>query len=126
MRYTPYLILAGLVMAATPALAGNVVVADGKLAWQSTQCTAPDAPTPVASAANRHAAADSVNKRVIAYNDYVTKAQAYMDCVSQEAAADGKIASDSITTAAQQKIDDERKQVADLAPASSSQQAAKK
>jgi hypothetical protein len=116
MRLTSYILLVGVVMAASPALAGNVVVADGKLSWQSTQCTAPEAPAPFTSKANSRAAANLVNKRWMAYNEYAKKAQDYMDCLSQEAAADAKIASDSITNAAQQKIDDTRKQVSSFAP----------
>lgn len=114
MRFILSILFTGIVIISLPAMAGNVVVNNGQLSWQSTQCTEPSAPSSITSSSNREAPAEKVNRHVTAYNDYVQKSQAYMDCVSQEAQTDSKIASDAITNAAQQKIDESRKSVADL------------
>jgi hypothetical protein len=115
MRVNLGLVLTGVLLIASPALAGNVTATNNQVVWQSTQCTAPPAaPAPLA-AANRHSSAEDMNKRVTEYNQYVEQVQAYMDCVSKEAQTDAASANQAITGSAQKAIDDERKSVADLA-----------
>jgi hypothetical protein len=114
MRVNLSVFIAGVLLISTPALAGTVTTDNNQVTWQSTQCTAPAQPASVVSA-DRHSKADDMNKRVTAYNEYVTQVQAYMDCVSKEAQADASNANQSITGSAQKQIDETRKSVTALA-----------
>ena len=99
----------GLVLA-MPAFAGNTTVNDGRGNWQSTKCSPPK--TPAAMAHDPEAAANDLNERIAQHNQFVAEAQAYMNCVSQEAQADADAASQVVTRAAQAIIQQMQSQVA--------------
>jgi len=108
-RFAPALIT--LTLFATPALAGNVTVtADGKMSWQSTQCTVPTPPPSLSK--NPETPANSMNARVTEYNAYVHAAESYMNCVSDEASRDAAGTSQMIVKTAQDIISREQEAVA--------------
>ncbi len=118
MRLSQFVFFAVSVLASVPAMAGTVTASGGQVNWQSTQCTPPASPAPVVVPSRHHAPpneAEDVNRRVTAYNDYTSKVQAYMDCISNEAQADAKSISDAIAASAQHTIDDARSHAADMA-----------
>lgn|GEM_PF-795933 len=100
--------LLGLALA-MPALAGSASITDGRGNWQSTKCMQPK--PPAAMMHDPEAAADSLNERINQHNQYVAEAQAYMNCVSQEAQADANAAGQVITSAAQALIQQMQSQV---------------
>jgi hypothetical protein len=110
-RFVSVVLTAALV--ATPALAGNVSVANGQTSWQSTECTEPA--TPASLAAGPETPANNINARVSDYNAYVKLSQSYMDCLANEGQKDASAVSTSVVGAAQSVIEDEQKKVVALA-----------
>jgi hypothetical protein len=100
--------LAVLVLAA-PAMAGTLNATDNRGGWQSTKCQAPQPPAAVPH--DPEADADSVTAQWTAHNQYVEVAQAYMNCLSQEAQADSTAAGQIITRSAQMLIQQTQEQI---------------
>ena len=104
MRKSCMAVLAALlVMAATPALAGNLSFAEGQPQWQSTRCTEPVMP-PSLAAVNSETRASDMNALMQTYNDYAGKMQDYMNCVSDEAESDSGTTSQAIINSARTTI----------------------
>lgn len=122
MRVASYLVLMALVGLALPAQAGNASFADGRGAWQSTQCVVPQ--PPAALSGNPEAAANDLNAQVAQHNRYVDEAQGYMNCVSQEAQRDADATSQMITRTAQGLIQQMQAQVGTSAAQLESRRAA--
>ncbi len=97
MRIFSSLLVASILLAATPAMAGRVAYADGQGRWVPSACEAPRAPTAPAAGAT----ATDLNTNVAAHNAYVEAAAAYMDCVSKEAQRDADAMSRMIIESAQ-------------------------
>ncbi|MDR3448550.1 MAG: hypothetical protein P4M15_02155 [Alphaproteobacteria bacterium] len=93
-------LLAACLLAASPALAGNLTFDNGQTAWHSTQCTAPVPPDSVIGAASDTPGND-MNSLVAQHNIYVDEAQKYMDCISQEADRDQVMVNQAIASSAQ-------------------------
>jgi len=106
------LIIAGTALFAVPALAGTVTINGGQVTWKSTQCVAP--PAPPNATPNPETPANDMNARVAHYNAYASAAQAYMNCLSNEAQQDSGTVSQSIVGQAQTLITDTQKNVTDL------------
>ncbi len=115
-------VLMGLALA-SPAFAGKVSYADGKGRWVSTTCSEPTAPG--AAQRNPEAAANDLNARVAAHNQFVADAEAYMACVSKEAQNDAEAFGILITSSAQGLIDKMQKEVASSAAAVNAKPAVK-
>jgi hypothetical protein len=114
MRTFPTLLVMALLAAVSaPALAGNLVLAGEKAKWSSTGCTEPTMPASLIGA-DRETRASDMNTLMESYNQYATKMQEYMDCVSKEAESDSESAGKAITQAAQEKIESAQKKVSEL------------
>jgi hypothetical protein len=105
--------MVAIVMAISPAFAGNLNVANGQAAWQSTKCTEPVEP-PALAALGPETRASSMNNVITQYNVYASAMQEYMNCVSNEAQTDANATADAITHSAQAIIDNAQKKVAAL------------
>ena len=103
MRSVSLIALVAVLVLAAPALAGNATFTDGRGGWQSTKCKPPMSPN-AALARDPETAANDLNEQIAKHNEYVAEAQAYMNCISQEAQQDADAASQSITRAAQTLI----------------------
>ncbi len=103
-----FIILASFVLT-TQALAGTVNVTDGQGSWTSTKCQPPKSPEALSQDAE--AAANDLNAQMGIHNQYVSMAQAYMNCLSQEAQSDAQVAGQIITRAAQALIQETQTQV---------------
>jgi hypothetical protein len=97
---------------ALPALAGSVTITNGQVTWQSNQCQAPA--TPAMGKPNSETRANDMNARVTEYNNYASAAQAYMNCLSNEAQHDAGAVSQSIAGQAQVLISAAQQNVTDL------------
>ena len=100
-------------LVAVPAFAGTVGMAEGKVNWQSTQCTAPTPPKSVIDA-DRHTGANDMNVLITQYNEYVVATQTYMSCLSSESENDANAVSAQVTEAGKQKIDEVQKALTSL------------
>jgi len=103
MRVLPILAFFSVLAASMPAMAGSVSYVDMRGKWQSTQCAEPQAPAPLSS--NAEEAADTLNAQKAARFQYVTAVQAYMECLSKEAARDAEATGVLVTKSAQELID---------------------
>ena len=90
-------------LAATPAVAGDLTLSGGQTTWHSTQCTKPNPPTSVLKA-NRETPGDDMNGLIGQHNVYVDAAQNYMNCLSTEATHDQAVVDQEIASAAQNEI----------------------
>lgn len=102
-------------VAATPAFAGNLSFENGRTAWHSTQCQKPVAP-PSLTGAGSETAGNDMNALMGQYNAYVDAAQAYMNCLSNEAERDQSMVNQSIAASAQQTIAAMQSEVTAAAP----------
>ena len=97
-------------LAATPALAGDLTLASGHTTWHSTQCTRPNPPASILKA-DRETPGDDMNALISQHNAYVNAAQNYMNCVSGEATHDQTIVDQEIASSAQKDIADMQKEI---------------
>lgn len=88
--FTVCLVL-GVVFSAIPASAGSMTLDEGGGVWTPTRCAMPLNPYNTGLRQDSEAPAEDLNARVARHNVYARDMQAYMECVSQEAAADMKI-----------------------------------
>lgn len=95
--------LATVLLAITPAVAGELSFVGGRTIWQSTQCLEPAVP-PLLSGLNPETDADTVNTRITQYNLYIQQAQDYMACISNESQRDAAATSQTITNSGQSVI----------------------
>ncbi|MDD5585812.1 MAG: hypothetical protein PHY92_02510 [Alphaproteobacteria bacterium] len=109
-RLISLLILALLLLPAPPAHAGTVAATDGTGTWQSTKCTPPK--TPAELAKDPETAANDLNAQMALHNQYVGQAEAYMNCVSQEAQADAASSGQVIIRSAEALIQQTQAKVA--------------
>ncbi|MEJ0061772.1 MAG: hypothetical protein WDO70_00840 [Alphaproteobacteria bacterium] len=86
-----------------PAAAGGLTYKDRSGIWLPTACARPQSPANLAPSSKM--SANDLNGQVRLYNDYTAQAQAYMDCVSQEAARDATAAQQVIARDAQKSME---------------------
>ncbi|MDD3181530.1 MAG: hypothetical protein PHD48_01810 [Alphaproteobacteria bacterium] len=103
MRLTPLFILLFLATVTTSAFAGSVTYADMRGAWQSTQCTAPQAF--ILAAKGSEARANDLNAQIAERNKYIAEAHDYMLCISQEAQRDSDATGILVTQSAKALLD---------------------
>jgi hypothetical protein len=102
MRRLSFVIACAVLCASGPAGAGSLNYADGRAEWRSSVCQAPVAPSALGHDAE--AAANDLNAKWVAHNQYATAVESYMKCVSDEATRDASAASSAVTQAAQAEI----------------------
>ncbi|MDD3371587.1 MAG: hypothetical protein PHE27_07165 [Alphaproteobacteria bacterium] len=110
MRKSTGLLAAALLLAATPALAGNLDFENGDAVWRSSRCERPVAPKPDMKITPEIRGND-LNALIAQRNAYTEKVQAYMDCVGNEAENDQMVIGQAISTGAQKEIDEARAEV---------------
>lgn len=103
MIFVRVLFVVALVLAVSPAIAGEATYVDMRGKWQSTQCPAPQ--TVPASENTSEAAANDLNTQVILHNQYVSEAKIYMDCLASEANKDAHAMSYLVTESVKMLID---------------------
>ena len=103
MRKSSGILLAACLLAATPAMAGNLTFDKDKSTWHSSTCTKPIPPESVITA-DPETKGNVMNAMVARFNVYAGQAQAYMNCISNEAENDQKVTNDAITSGAQAEI----------------------
>jgi beta-glucosidase/6-phospho-beta-glucosidase/beta-galactosidase len=100
-----------LFFAAVPvAEAGNISFNEGRGAWQSTRCQKPAAPS--AMNVDPETYANDLNARMAMHNQFVAQAEAYANCVSEEAAQDASAVGAMISGSAQKAIEQMQGEVA--------------
>jgi len=105
-------LMVGLLVSA-PAMAGKVSYVDGVGKWVPSGCTAP---APMAAMDhNPEAKANALNARVAEHNQFVSVAEAYMNCVSQEAQRDAEAFGQLITSSAQGIINQTQSDISESA-----------
>jgi hypothetical protein len=109
-RFISLLVLMFLLVSSFAANAGTVNATDGKGNWVSTKCTPPQNPSALAK--DPETAANDLNAAMATHNQYVAQAEAYMNCVSQEAGSDADMTSQIIIRSAQAVIQQTQAQVA--------------
>lgn len=109
MRLQSLLVLLSLVVAVSPALAGNVSYADMRGKWQSTGCTAPQ--PFILSARDSEMPANTLNAQIAERNRYVIEAHAYMTCIGAEAQKDSDALGLLVTQSAKAIIDKTQSEV---------------
>ncbi len=109
MRPVLFIALLAVLASSVSAQAGTINATDGRGNWQSTKCMAPQPPMPMAH--DPEAPADAVTAQWTQHNQYVADAQAYMNCVSQEAQADADAVGQIVVRAAQKTIQQTQAQV---------------
>ncbi len=105
MRTSSTLVLAFCLLATTPALAGNLSFDNGVTSWHSTQCVRPNPPASYLKA-HPETKGDDMNSLMSQHNAYVDAAQAYMNCLSNEADHDQTMVNQAIAASAQKAISD--------------------
>ncbi len=98
-------VLTGTFFLCLPAMAGTISMANGTVAWQSTQCTAPVAPPSLLSA-DHMSAAEDMNTRVTQYNQYAVQVQSYLDCLGNEAQTDANATAQAVVASAKGRMDE--------------------
>lgn len=117
MRKSFGFLLAVGVLAAMPALAGNLTFDNGQPAWHSSTCVKP-VPSKSVLAAHPETAGNDMNALISQYNAYADAAQDYMDCISGEAENDQDSIGKAIASGAEAEIAAMRAEVEKLAPSS--------
>ncbi len=92
-----------LLVAAMPAWAGDLTVKEGGPVWRPAKCVRPVPPESVMDA-DAETRGDKMNALIKAYNVYAANAQAYVNCVSDEAEADQRAIDQAITSGAKDEI----------------------
>ncbi len=110
MRKSFGILLAVGLLSAVPAFAGNLAFENGLTVWRSTQCVKPNPPGSVLNA-HPETAGEDMNGLVAQHNAYVDAAQAYMNCLGNEAERDQAMVTQSITSGAQKAIADVQAEV---------------
>lgn len=100
------------------ALAGTLTYGDMRGKWQPTGCTAPQ--SLAAMAKNPETPANDLNAQITARNKFVQEANAYMQCISQEAQKDADAVGLLVTQSAKAIIDKTQAEI-DAAIVSSAQ-----
>jgi hypothetical protein len=88
---------------AAPAIAGDLTLSNGQTSWHSTQCAKPNSPASILKA-DKETSGEDMNSLISQHNAFVDTAQAYMDCVSNEAAHDQSTVNQEIATSAEKTI----------------------
>lgn len=102
MRILIVLTVAFLFGLTVPVFAGSLTYTDGKGNWQPSRCVMPQVPTSLSG--NPEAAANDLNNQWTQHNQFVDAAQAYMNCVSDEAQTDANGSGQLVTQNAQALI----------------------
>ncbi len=98
------ILLSACLLAATPAVAGEMTYNGNQASWRSTKCEKP-IPPPSLLSAHPETKGNDMNALATQRNAYLDAIQAYMNCISSEAEMDFGIVSHAITAGAQRDID---------------------
>jgi hypothetical protein len=108
-------VLAACLLAAAPAVAGNLTLDNGHTTWHSTQCSKPMGPGSVMGAKS-DTAGDDMNSLMGQHNAFVDATQAYMNCIADEASQDQTLVDQTIVAGAQKNIADAQADLDNAAP----------